>query len=432
MYLKDLAHTSFNSSETQISAASINRLAPLWTAEPGGLFAAAPTISGGVVYIGDWDGNFHAIEAASGKVLWTTYVGMSAPPARDDCQPAIGVTSQATVDATAVYVGGGDSAVYALDRRTGAVLWREQLADPQSGSYIWSSIMLDNGSLYLGVASLGDCPLVRGQLVRIDLKHPGRRLVRWLAPAGQVGGGIWSTPAIDTSTNRIFITTGTGDQDPDSGLFGGTFAAFDADTLEMQAYFLLPSNSNDEDIEWGSSPALFSTSTGTPMVAATGKDGVIYALARDRLELVWSLPLAIGCGWPELGCGSLSTPAFDGSTLYVGAGAPDPYGTAVGSVYALNPDDGSIYWQQALEGVVIAPVTVANQLVYVGTTAGLYVFDAGSGQLLWQDHTGTLYSQPVVSGGVLYCSFLEGDLVAWHVSGGVASAGVASPAPGRR
>ena len=84
MYLKDLAHTSFNPSETQISAGNINRLAPLWTAEPGGLFAAAPTISGGVVYIGDWDGNFHAIEAASGKVLWTTYVGVTAPPARDD------------------------------------------------------------------------------------------------------------------------------------------------------------------------------------------------------------------------------------------------------------------------------------------------------------------------------------------------------------
>jgi outer membrane protein assembly factor BamB len=428
MYLKDLAHSSFNPSETQIAAATVSRLESSWVAQPGGSFAAAPTISGGVAYIGDWDGNFHAIEIAGGAVLWTRYVGVSAPPQRDDCQPAIGVTSQATVDETAVYVGGGDSAVYALDKRTGAVIWRTQLADPESGSYIWSSMVLNNGALYLGVASLGDCPLVRGQLVRIDLRRPGRPLVRWLAPPGQVGGGICATPAIDAGTDTVFVTTGTGEQDPDSGLFGGALAAFDADTLELQAYFLLPSNSTNDDIEWGSSPTLFTTSGGAPMVAATGKDGVLYALSRHTLELSWSLPVAIGCGWPELGCGSLSTPAFDGSTLYVGAGAPDPNGSAVGSVWALSPDDGSILWEQDLDGVVIAPVTVASQLVYVGTTAGLYVFEAGSGDLLWDDHTGALYSQPVVSDGALYCSFVEGDLVAWRVSADAKPAAAGRPA----
>jgi hypothetical protein len=51
--------------------------------------------------------------------------------------------------------------------------------------------------------------------------------------------------------------------------------AINAASLEIKSWFLLPTNSVDEDIEWGSSPALFQTSGGLPLVAATGKDGIL-------------------------------------------------------------------------------------------------------------------------------------------------------------
>jgi glucose dehydrogenase len=101
-----------------------------------------------------------------------------------------------------------------------------------------------------------------------------------------LGAGVWSTPAVDQESNSAYVTTGTGGQDAHRGLWGGTLLALDASTLEIQpAYFFLPTNSLELDIEWGSSPTLFTLPHGTRMVAAAGKDGVLYAL--DRHNLPW-------------------------------------------------------------------------------------------------------------------------------------------------
>src|SRR5260370_16293705 len=92
------------------------------------------------------------------------------------------VTSEAPVVGDVVYVGGGDSAVYALDKDTGSQLQRIPLANPDDGAYLWSSLTLYNNALYIGIASLGDCPLSPGALVRIDLANPAQPLFRPLVP----------------------------------------------------------------------------------------------------------------------------------------------------------------------------------------------------------------------------------------------------------
>ena len=313
MYLADPAHSSFNAAENILGRDNAGVLEAAWTLGVPGRLAAAATVVDGVLYFGDWGGQFHAVDAETGRTLWTQFVGMAAPPEDPGCQPAIGVTAQAAVAGNTVYVGGGDSAVYALDRATGRVEWRTALADPRTGSYLWSSITPYAGALYIGVASLGDCPLVRGALVRIDLARPDRPLIRYLYPEDEQGGGIWSTPAIDEASGTVYVTTGTGEQDVAEGRWGGTFAALDANTLEMRAHYLLPSNSLEGDIEWGSSPTLFTLPDGTRLVAATGKDGVLYALRAGDLAVAWTSTIAVSCICPECGCGSLSTPAWDGA-----------------------------------------------------------------------------------------------------------------------
>jgi polyvinyl alcohol dehydrogenase (cytochrome) len=416
MYLRDPAHSSFNSEESKIGVNTLPQLQTSWKVKAAGVLAAAPTISNGALYVGDWSGYFHAIRARDGQELWSQFVGVAADPESSSCQQSIGVSGQAAVDDKTVYVPGGDSAVYAFDRETGEQLWRVPLADPATGAYIWSSITLYNGAIYVGVASLGDCPLVRGLVARIALDDPTKPLIKYLAPEDQVGGGVWSTPAVDAATNTLFVTTGTGDQDTETGLWGGSLLSLDATTLEVKAYFLLPTNSVDDDIEWGSSPSLFTMPDGTPMVAATGKDGLVYALRRSDLQLVWTQRVAVQCICPECGCGSLSTPAFDGKTLYIGAGVFDLNGFDYGNVWALDPASGQKIWGKGLPGTVIAPVTVANGLVYVPTLAGLEIFDAGTGEELWNDGSGKpLYSQAVVTNGWIYCSFVSGDVVGWKL-----------------
>ncbi|MDQ6705548.1 MAG: PQQ-binding-like beta-propeller repeat protein, partial [Acidobacteriota bacterium] len=242
------------------------------------------------------------------------------------------------------------------------------------------------------------------------------------------GAGIWSTPAIDESTNTAYVTTGTGDQDPRRGLWGGTMLAMDAVTLDVQAHYFLPTNSLAGDIEWGSSPTLFHKLDGSTIVAATGKDGFLYARNAPSLTFAWTVKLAVQCVSPQQGCGSISTPAFDGRTIFAGAGDSDIEDDPLGTVYALNPENGATIWRRSTDGVVIAPVTVANGLVYVSTTLGLLILDAASGDELWDDgQRGPLYSQPVVADGTVYSTYVTGEVVAWRL-GQAPSDPLASPA----
>lgn len=418
MFGHDPAHSSSNAFETQIDAANIGQLQPAWSVSVGAPIASGVTVSDGVLYFGAWDGSFYALNASDGTVIWRQFLGRAPSPNDASCQPGIGVTSQPALIGGQVYVGGGDSALYALDKYGGNIVSRTPLADPGSGAYIWSSVTVSQGVLYIGLASLGDCPLVRGALARVDPADPAHPSIKYLAPENpaDAGAGIWSTPAIDESTNTVYVTTGTGDQDADRGLWGGTMLALDAVTLHVQAHYFLPTNSLVQDIEWGSSPTIFHKQDGSTIVAASGKDGILYARNAGSLTFAWTVKLAVQCVSPEQGCGSLSTPAFDGETLFTGAGDSNVEDDPLGTVYALNPENGATVWRRATDGVVIAPVTVANGLVYVSTTLGLLIFDAASGDELWDDgQRGTLYSQPVVVDGTVYSTYVTGEVVAWRL-----------------
>ena len=204
-------------------------------------------------------------------------------------------------------------------------------------------------------------------------------------------------------------------QDPIKGVWGSALLALDATTLQIRSYFFLPIAPTDDDADWGTSPVLFQ-SGGQPLVAASGKTGMMYVLHRPDLAPLWSYKLARDCDSPELGCGSISTPAFDGSVLVTGAGEPD--GNAPpGMVYAFDPAAQQLLWQYAAAATVLGPVTLTPGLVFVSTEAGLVVLNAATGAVLWTDGgvSGAMYGQPVVSNGILYATYVNGDVIAWGV-----------------
>jgi uncharacterized protein (TIGR03437 family) len=431
MYLGDLAHSSVATAETQLTPGNIGQLQQLWKINVGVPVASGITTSNGTLFFGAWDGNFYAVDAATGNVLWKTFLGMAAPPNGPDCQPAIGVSSQPVATADTVYAGGGDAAVYALDRSSGAIRWRTPLADSPSGAYIWSSIMLSNRALYVGISSLGDCPLVRGGLARISLDDPAHPLVRYFVPPGRLGAGVWSTPAIDEQANLIYVTTGNADsQDAHAGIWGSALLVLDATTLAIRAHFFRPVASFDYDGDWGSSPTLLQTSDGKQFVAANGKDGVMYGLSRPGLALAWSYKLATLGDAPQDGGGSVSTPAFDGQTIFVGGGTSDASHSAPGVAYALDPLTHNARWIYPARGPVLAPVTVTPYLVLVASTSGLSILDAATGTELWTDQgTVGLYGQAVVANGAIYAAYINGDVCAWDWQGN-GSPGLLSASPG--
>ena len=417
MYLGDLSHDSSRPGETTIYPGNAAQLHQLWKTSVGATISSGVTVSGGSVYFGDWSGNFHSMNALTGAAQWNQFLGKAPDPADASCQPrGIGVSSQPAVSGNTVYVGGGDSAVYAMDRGTGAILWRVPLADPSTGTYLWSSPMISQNALYIGIASLTDCPEVRGGLARIPVDNPTNPQIAYFVPANAEGAGTWGAPAIDEQNNLLYITLGNAaSQDPVNGVWGSALLALDATTLRIQSYFFLPIAPEDSDADWGSSPVLFQ-SGGQPMLAASGKTGMMYVLHRPDLALLWSYKLATDCDSPELGCGSISTPAFDGSVLVTGAGQPDGNGP-LGTVYAFDPGTRQLLWRYAAAAAVLGPVTLTPGLVFVSTVSGLAVLNAATGAALWTDGgvSGAMFGQPVVSGGILYATYANGDVIAWGV-----------------
>src|SRR5713101_1557688 len=164
-YLHDPQRTAA-SGDTTLSTANVAGLTKRWSYTTGGIIAAGAAVVNGVAYIGSWDGYEYALDAATGALKWKTFLGQTTAP----CYPQLaGVSSSADVENGVVYVGGGDSYWYALDATTGNVLWKFFVGDNTTGYYNWASPLIYNGYAYIGTSSVGDCPLIPGQLLQVSL-----------------------------------------------------------------------------------------------------------------------------------------------------------------------------------------------------------------------------------------------------------------------
>ncbi|MDD7886269.1 PQQ-binding-like beta-propeller repeat protein [Flavivirga sp. 57AJ16] len=153
----------------------------------------------------------------------------------------------------------------------------------------------------------------------------------------------------------------------------------------------------------GSRKWVFETTNNVKSSPAIGSDGTIffasdddnfYALNPDGTEK-WSANIG---GNSQL-CPAIDT---DGTVIVaVGQGGTD------GSVYAFNPDDGSIKWHLPTFGrIEVSSPVIANGTVYVGTkdTNNLLAIDASSGNLLWTFTVGGIIdcSPAVDKNGTIY------------------------------
>jgi outer membrane protein assembly factor BamB len=400
-YLHDPGRSS-TSGETVLSSSNAAQLTKLWAFKTGGGVAASPTVVGGIVYVGSWDGYEYALDAATGVLKWKTFLGVTNGAANCPFPQSAGVTSSASVQNGVVYVGGGDSYWYALDASTGAVLWRLFTGDNSvaGGHYNWASPLIYNGSAYVGIASLGDCPLVQGELLRVDLSTHQVVATFKAVPDGQVGGGVWTSPAVDPTTNTIYVTTGT--QTSANQPYAQAFVAVDATTLAVKGSWQVPLADQVSDGDWGTSPTLISGG----LVVATNKNGIVYAFQRSSVTAgpVWQQRLATGGACPLCGDGSVSSAAFDGSQVYA-AGSKTSIGNIAfpGSVSAFDPATGKVLWRQGEQGFVIPALAVVNGLVLAGVGSNFTVLSAASGKTLFSYATAnSIYSPATVSGGRIF------------------------------
>jgi len=419
-YSHDLQRTGANLEESTIAVGNASALAPLWTFNTTGVVSGSLAVVNGTAYFGAWDGDLYAVNADTGTLDWKValpghadYTGCHEP----------GIAATPAVWNNTVYIGGGNPSLYAVNAQNGSIEWTLDLANvsgsstPWTAEKIWSSAALYDGSIYLGVASGCDSPLVRGALFQIGLRDHMVDHAFFTLPAGEIGPGIWSSPSVDPTSNTVWVTTGN------EGSFETTYAR---SVVELNA-----SNVSQvlgfaqravpfEDLDFGEGATLFQSSGGTPMVVAVNKNGIAYAFNDSALRPngaspdAWTVTLT-----PDSGT-SFVPPAYDGHYLYFGSVATTlPNGTAVvGSVRCVYPDNGTTRWIVGVSSGVYGGLTYADGTVVVGLTGGeVEILDAATGAPVFSAAMNYVWGEPVVVNGELLVPM--GALASWNGGGAV-------------
>ncbi len=418
-YRGDLRGESFV--DQPLSVAQAHGLGVAWTYQGAGS-VANPVVVAGTAYLTESDGTLVAVDAATGKALWSRPIGVTREGA---CNPFVGTPMGApAVVGADVFVPGGDCAVRAFRADTGQPLWSTSVGDGAVGDFLWASAFPLHGRIYVGVGTLFEniCAPVPGRLVALDQATGAVVATWWVDPQRRSGGGIWSQPTYDAATDRLFVTTGQGQVGLplSSQPYAQAFAALDAETLQPVDSLQPASAPFVADYDFGGSPTLVDLPDGRGLVVAANKDGFVYAADRAHLSggVVWLYQVSVAGDAPDLGQGSIVGPAYAHGTLFVGGGqTPDGF---AGAVAALDPATGTPRWVFHPDGFVLASLlAVGDVLVAEAThlpdrTGRLYVLDQATGAVAFQLSTpGALYAQPSYAEGKLLVSDASGIVYAF-------------------
>ena len=417
-YLFNNAHSGFQTA-AQPRLGGSSKLSPGWNAHANGPVSAQPVLANNLVYWGSWDG-YERATTLSGKAVWSTFLGQTVPPT--DCFPVpLGVGSTATIAVVGgrsiLYVGGGDTNLYALDAMTGAVIWKTSL-NTGDGTYLWSSPAVSNGFVYEGVGSAGDCPLSPGAMVQLSAQGLVVQHTFPLVPPGCQGAGIWGSPTVDEAAGTVYFGTANANCFPTP--YANVIMELRASDLSLMSYWPVPAGPAED---FGSTPTLFTASIGGvthQMVGMSDKSGFFYAFDRAQPLSngpVWSARIDVGGDNPEAGQGPISPSAWDGTSLYVAGGNTTIAGSSCGgSVRALDPATGNFLWQHCLSDPVLGAVSVAQGVAVVGSGRNIVVVSTSSGatRFTFQDTSSSFFFQfwgpASIAGSTIYEGNMDGTL----------------------
>jgi alcohol dehydrogenase (cytochrome c) len=435
----------------QIDTSNVNRLKIAWrfrAKTPGS--ENYPVVVGRTAYVTTSYGNVHALDAGTGKKLWSFNAGK---------QENVGLAALFAVHGfpnRGVAVGDGrvytvtpNALLLALDQTTGRLKWKRSLGDPRHLSESAAPIYYQ-GMVFVG--SAGAESGARGFEAAYDATT-GRQIWRHYtipprnAPGSWVkgnhgGGDVWMNPTIDTNAGRVYISTANPGSDLDPrvragrNLWTNSVLALDLKTgRQIWGYQL--EHHDVWDLDSASPPVLLPTKFGLA-VGEANKGGFwheVDAATGKRLtkpvSFVYQHRVAARPGgpavvtWPGLSGGSEWSPVpFSPQTglVYVsGLNSPsrikvpnkplkytkgaDVGGTVevtgpwtkkyklagTGTFTAIDVNTGKIRWQKKEPVAMIGgATTTAGGLVFVGVSGkGLFqALDAKTGNVLWQQALG--------------------------------------------
>ncbi len=437
-YGYDVRRTGYNPQENILSANNVSGLRELWTFELNGVTNTQPIYASGVkvngasadiVYVGDEQGFLYAVNAATGKQIWSKNLGAQQTKCDDLPGGVFGVTGTPSLDRATnrLYASGGNGDVYALDMSTGEIAsgWPVPLVNP-SLEHVYGAINIHNGKLYATTASYCDLGKYKGRVFAVDTATA--KVQGQFTPTGETGpagGGIWGMAgaSIDPSSTQggsgnIYVAVGNAKFIPENYRYANHVVRLDSSLNVTQSNYPNPSLLGvlPLDLDFGATPLLFqSTSCPKPLLAVENKSGTLYLYDRDNIQSgpLQKLQMADVFKAPE---GQfIGIPAFSLLTnkVYVSNSSDSNFGVYKHGMVALEVQNDcrlKLAWQSTMGPNAQAPYsppTVANGVVYQGDGVGSTVraYNASNGNQLWSttfSGGSPVFAAPTVVNGRLY------------------------------
>jgi len=303
--------------------------------------------------------------------------------------------------------------IAALDANTGEPIWQTRITN-QLGAFVWSSPLLSGDSLYVGIASIGDCPEATGRIVRIEPRNGAVRAELSLVPPSCDGAGVWGS--ISVIDGRLFLATGNSLHCLQAEPYAEAVVELDPGTLQIRQSWQSPlTGSVQHDRDFGSTPVRLTTAMSgrsRDLIAVTSKDGNLYLLDRRAIAAgpVSTIHLANPEDRPEIGGGSISSAFWDGKTLFAAGGAYGAGRTCKGSVLRVGPEMETPQWRDCLDGPVLAALVGGHGRVFVAGGRSLYLV-GDDGRIVWKVTFGSaIYCPPTLAQGGFIIADSSGEV----------------------
>ena len=233
----------------------------------------APAIRGaayldGMVFRGTTDGRVLAYDFKTGRRVWETTIA--------DHQLGESVPAAPIAWDGLVFIGnaggdfkGGKGHMFALDAKTGKIMWEVFLAPKQEGD------------------------IVRGPLSKTLLD-----MSTWRNAAGipVSGGGTWTSFTLNANTGALYVPVGNPAPDfaidvrEGGNLFTGSVVVLDAKTGDYRYHYkIVPKDWHDWDVS--NPPIAMTTRGGKQLLAVAPKDGLLYGIDLANNNLLFRAPI---------------------------------------------------------------------------------------------------------------------------------------------
>lgn len=435
----------------QINAGNVARLRPVCMYQLGelGTFSTGPVMYDGIVYTTTHLGTF-AIDAATCVKRWTHH-HVAQGPEMNATNKGIAIAGGRVIRGTQ------DGFLYALDAKTGDLLWKRQIADWRIGEGVGAAPTIWNDLVYIATAG-GDWG-IQGRLMAFKVAdgspawhfdliptgdQTGADTWKKLGSAQHGGGAAWTAYALDRETGTLFLPVGNPGPDyaksmrPGDNLFTISVVALDAKAGKLKWWYQLRAN---DDHDWDATNVSLFDAGGRKLVATSGKQGILHVIQRDNGKLVFKLPVTTllnqdvqltpegvrvcpvaGVQWngaahsPKTGLLYINAidwctvfklgpdPRWEATVPYTGLangwGTNDPMEKWHGWINAIDPKTGKMAWRLKWPTPMYAALTpTAGDVLLTGDLSGnLLAFNPSNGKELYRFNTGG----PIAGGIITY------------------------------